>query len=65
MSCSVTCRYISNSYECQIFLIYLRSQSGPHIYIFILGLMKLFFEHRYHWKLFKFSHLLTSLEYII
>ena len=33
--------------------------------IVILGLIKLFFEHRYHGKRFKFNYVITSLEYMI
>ena len=33
------------------------------IYIVILGLLKLFFKHRYHGNRFKFNHILTSIEY--
>ena len=35
------------------------------IYIVILGLLKLFFKHRYHGDRFKFNHILTSVEYSI
>ena len=51
---------IATSYECQFFNLSVFSVWS--IYIVILGLMKLFFEQRYHWKRSKFNHIFTSLE---
>ena len=56
---------VANSYECQFFLIYLRSQSGP--YLILLFWSKLYYlsSTDIMGSVSKFNHILTSLEYII